>query len=207
MGCLATLIISPCVTPPLVGALAYIATNGNILLGASALFFMGFGMGIPLLCLGALGDKFLPKAGPWMEIIRYGLGILMLAVALELLSRIIPEAVSLALWGCLFIGCAVFINNNNKLRKAIALILLIQGALMVSAANMRNTELLFTRPLLNILNTENFKSVNSLQEILAAVKLSKAEHRPVLVDFYADWCITCKKMDKNIFTNPKFHDL
>ena len=203
MGFLSTLIISPCVTPPLVGALAYIATTGNMMLGAGALFFMGLGMGIPLLCLGALGGKFLPKAGPWMEIIRKGLGVLMLAVALELLSRIIPGPISLALWGCFFIGCAVFINSDNKLRKIIALILLIQGAVMISDANISNSESLF----INTKNTENFKSIHSTQEALAAVKLAKEDHKPVIIDFYADWCVTCKKMDKNIFSNPKLHDI
>lgn len=216
MGCLATLIVSPCVTPPLVGALTYIAASGNTVLGASALFLMGFGMGIPLLVLGVLGGKFLPKAGPWMNTIRCILGVLMLAVALQLISRIIPGPISLALWGCLLIGCAIFIKGGN-LRKTIALILFIQGTVMLIGADMGNDNPL--QPLANIqslnqqrlsitlANTENFKSVKSVEEVLAAIRLAKITQQPTLLDFYADWCVSCKKMDKEIFENPKFQSL
>lgn len=213
MGCLATLIISPCVTPPLVGALTYIAASGDTVLGASALFLMGFGIGIPLLCLGALGGKFLPKTGPWMNTVRHILGVLMLGVALQLLSRIIPGNISLALWGCLLLGCAVFIEGG-RLRKTIALILLLEGALMIIGANMGNTDP--WQPLANLsltpqststitkANTGHFQAVRSVQEVLAAVQLAKKQHQPVLLDFYADWCISCKKMDREIFENPQF---
>src|SRR3990167_7633425 len=116
MGILATLVVSPCVTPPLIGALAFIANTGNVTLGGLALFALGFGMGIPLLVIGALGGKFLPKTGAWMLGIKKLFGFLMLLIALYLLSRIIPESVTLILLGALIIVAAVYLGEFWQLK-------------------------------------------------------------------------------------------
>ena len=108
MGCLSTLIVSPCVSAPLVGVLAYIGQTGDVILGTVALLALGIGMGIPLLLIGISADKILPKAGPWMVILERIFGFLMLGIAIWMLSRMIPGPVTLFLWAVLFIVAAIF---------------------------------------------------------------------------------------------------
>ena len=110
MGVLATLIVSPCVTPPLVGALGYISTTGNSLLGGLALFTLGLGMGVPLLIIGTAGGKLLPTSGMWMNAVKSFFGVLLLGVAIWMLSRILPGPVTLILWSTLLIGSASFLG-------------------------------------------------------------------------------------------------
>ena len=146
MGCLATLILSPCVTPALVGALGYIGDTGDAALGSLALFSLGFGMGIPLIAIGTLGGKIMPKAGPWMDATKNVFGVLMLGMAIYMLGRLLPPSVTLLLWGALFVITSMYMGtftpvSDNKwarLRKGAGILFLAYGLLMVFGAGFGN---------------------------------------------------------------------
>lgn len=216
MGCLATLIVSPCVTAPLIGALSYIGKTGNAVFGGTALFAMGLGMGIPLLIIGTLGGEFLPKAGGWMDVIKAIFGVLMLAIAIMLISRIISPHITMLLWAGLFIITAIYMGaltsrprrHGGKLWKAISLILLVYGFLLLVGATMSNTDPL--QPLAikqaiqvaNAPQAEPFQIITNMDDMQQALSKAKAEGKPVMLDFYADWCLACKEMDNNVFPDP-----
>ncbi len=218
MGVLATLIVSPCVTAPLVGALAYISVSGNAMLGGMALFTMGIGMGIPLIIIGTAHGKLLPKAGPWMDTIKSVLGVLMIAVAIYMLERILPGPVSLLLWAVLLIVSAVYMgafkmaaNKWQKLWKGIALVMLAYGVTLVIGASMGNQDPF--QPLLinhanntagtTQTNSTGFKRIKSIADVNQALANAKREGKPTMLDFYADWCISCKQMEYKTFGDPK----
>lgn len=211
MGCFSTLILSPCVTPPLVGVLSYISQTGNATLGGVALFTMGIGMGVPLLIIGTSHGKWLPKTGPWMNAIKNVMGILMLAVAIWMIERIVPGVVSMILWAVLAIGTAVYMGAFRdsptmlkKLCKLLGIALFIYGILIVVGAATGNT---------NPLAPINFSALNGkTQSGLNFIRIKTANDvkqqlkahpgKPAMLDFYADWCISCKEMDHFTFTNP-----
>lgn len=217
MGLLSGLIVGPCLAPPLAGALIFIGQQGDPILGASALFALSMGMGLPLLIIGTSAGSLLPKAGGWMNGIKAVFGVLMLGLAIWLLERIIPGTVALALWGSLLIVSAMYLGALNslnlastgweKLSKGFGLIILIYGAMLLlgSASGSQNV----WQPLQNIsasstTTTANktaikFKKVNSLADLeqqLANV------NRPVMLDLYADWCVECKTMEMTTFHDP-----
>ena len=113
MGLLSGLIVGPCLAPPLAGALIFIGQHGDPVLGGTALFSLSMGMGLPLIVIGTSAGSLLPKAGGWMNSIKYIFGVLMLALAIWLLERIIPESVALLLWGSLFIITAIYLGALN----------------------------------------------------------------------------------------------
>lgn len=214
MGILSTLIVSPCVTAPLIGALAYIGETKDAVLGGIALFVMSLGMGIPLLILGTLGGKFLPKAGQWMLGVKSFFGILMLAVAIWMISRIIPGAITLLLWATLLIVCSVFLGllNNRRgwwghLCRGFGLVLLVAGILLMIGAALGNTDPF--RPLAN-LNVRNrllpsesiFTMIKTPTDLSHELTIAKNQNKPTLLDFYADWCIACKDMARTTFADP-----
>jgi thiol:disulfide interchange protein DsbD len=216
MGCLSTLILSPCVTAPLIGALSYIGKNGNPVLGGSALFAMGLGMGIPLLLIGTLGGEFLPKAGNWMHTIKAIFGVLMLGMAILLLSRILSPHIIMLLWAILLIMTATYMGaftatpqkNIGKLWKGTSLLLLMYGFLILVGASLGNTDPFQPLALKQTISvtpqpqTQAFQVVKSMDDIQLAMTAARAENKPVLLDFYADWCIACKEMDREVFNNP-----
>jgi thioredoxin:protein disulfide reductase len=208
MGALATLIISPCVTPPLIAALAYLAQTGDAAIGGSALFMMGLGMGVPLMLVGVAGGHLLPKAGAWMNTIKAFFAILLLITAVVLLSRIIPGAIVLVLWASVCIIVSIYLgllrasqgNNLKRLCRSIAVILLIYGTILLVGASMGNTNPLKPLAQSQLPNKLSlFTIVKSSDDLDQQLTIARQQQRLVMLDFYADWCIACKDMARNVF--------
>lgn len=219
MGALSALIVGPCVAAPLAGALIYIGQTGDAVLGGLALFALSIGMGIPLLLVGTSAGKWLPRAGMWMEAIKAVFGVMLLAVAIWMLERILPESVSLLLWAALFVISAIFLgalthlsedsSGWRKFWKGTGILLLLYGSLLMVGSATGKGDLL--QPLRGLSLGQAtagsaapellpFNTVKSLDELQQAVKDAKGQ--PVMVDFYADWCVTCKEMEKYTFPDP-----
>ncbi len=222
MGALSSLIVGPCVAAPLAGALIYIGKTGNVWLGGSALFMMGMGMGVPLLLLGASAGKILPRAGNWLNATKYAFGVIMLGVALWMLSRILPPSVTMLLSALLLILPAIYLNaidplpeNSSgwrKLWKGMGITMLAYGLILLIGVSMGNSNPL--KPLqgigVGVSPTKaslseglKFERVKSLAELENRIKQANASHQPVMLDFYADWCISCKEMETYTFTDTK----
>ncbi len=219
MGALSSLIVGPCVAAPLAGALIYIGQTGDALLGGSALFAMGLGMGVPLLLLGASAGKLLPKAGTWLYATKAVFGVIMLAMAVWMLSRILPAAIIILLWAMLLILPAIYLkaidplpeqcSGWHKLCKGIGLMMLAYGLLLLIGFSMGNNNPLKPLQGLGVNNAQAaepglvFKRVASLAALETEILQASANHQAVMLDFYADWCISCKEMAAYTFTDPK----
>lgn len=211
MGMLSALIVSPCISAPLAAALMYISSTGDAWLGGMALLALGLGMGAPLIVLGTTGASVLPKAGAWMEQIKIFFGVILLAVAIWLLARILPDALSLTLWAVLAIVYALVLGALEpassllqRLIKGIAWVILIYGVLALSGALMGNSNPL--QPLsFNSVQVANSTSNSSSSPFFRTDSVAELEQQInsapglVMVDLYADWCISCKIMEKEIF--------
>lgn len=200
MGIISTLIISPCVTAPLVGVLLYIAEKGSILLGVTALFALGIGMGIPLLLIGISAGKWLPKRGAWMIMIKQFFGLLMLAMAIWLLGRIVSPSINTQLWGVWFIALSIVILylpsllDSRKLNRFAAGMLSLYGLFVLVGLYPNRLQ-----PALHPDSIRPFIVVNNLTDLQKQLTIAKSQQKPVLVDFYADWCESCISMEKNVF--------
>ncbi|MDX2346507.1 MAG: protein-disulfide reductase DsbD [Legionella sp.] len=199
MGCLSTLILSPCVTAPLIGALGFIAQTGNIALGAAALFFLGLGMGMPLLLIGASLGRFLPHAGNWMNLIKKIFGFMLLAVAIYLISRLLSAFIIMLLWGGLLIFAGLSIM---RFIRSIGVILLLYGALILIGASLGNTNPLKPLTQQTSLNQHHALVVTNMRELKTALQTAHQKQQPVLLDFYADWCTSCKVIESTTLTHP-----
>jgi thiol:disulfide interchange protein DsbD len=214
MGVLSALVVSPCVSAPLAGALVYLSTTGDAILGGSALLALGLGMGAPLIVLGTTGASFLPKAGGWMNQIKAFFGILLLGVAIWLLSRILPENISLLLWAllALFYGISLgalepAASGIQRLVKGLAWVFLLYGIIAFVGVLQGNSNPL--QPLSGSqqfigstpppVHASAFFRSSSVAEI---EKQIAASQQPVMLDLYADWCISCKVMEEEIFAQP-----
>lgn len=217
MGCLSTLILSPCVTAPLIGVLGYIAQSNNIILGSLTLFVLSLGMGTPLLLIGTSAGKLLPKSGSWMNGVKAFFGVLLLAVALYLLERILPSSLTMFLWACLFIFSGVYagalssaVTHQEKGKQSIGIILLVYGLLILVGTSMGATNPL--QPLALLKEKMNAPlSNNRLNETqtlaLIQQEIEAAKGTPVVLDFYADWCSSCKVMESTTFQDPEVKQL
>jgi thiol:disulfide interchange protein DsbD len=212
MGVISGLVASPCTTAPLTGALLYISQTGDVVLGASALYALSLGMGLPLLILGSSGGKLLPKAGAWMNIIKNVFGLLLLAVPIFLLERIIPEIASQALWALLVLGAASYfyvsnINSSGRgfwfgARSLIIFLMLFVGANMAYQLVVPNQDLPQAKSN-SAQETQHFTQVKTLTELQAAVAQANTQGKTVMLDLYADWCIACKEFEKYTFPDSK----
>ncbi|MDO9142539.1 MAG: protein-disulfide reductase DsbD, partial [Methylobacter sp.] len=219
MGALSSLIVGPCVAAPLAGALIFIGQTGDVILGGSALFMLGLGMGVPLLLLGASAGKLLPKAGNWLNSTKAVFGVIMLAVAVWMLSRILPGEVIMLLWAMLLIFPAIYLSavdplpeNSSgwrKLWKGLGLMMLAYGLLLLIGFSLGNSNPL--KPLQGLgLTTAQAAEPQGLvfERVSSAaldnrIKQTNANNQMVMLDFYADWCISCKEMDAYTFSDPR----
>lgn len=210
MGVLSTLIVSPCVTAPLVGVLMYIGQTGDLVLGASALFAMGMGMGIPLLIIGMSAGKWLPKSGAWMEAVKKFFGILMLGMAIWLLSRIVPTVITTILWGCLLIAVAAFLGiylprivGRYKFNRSLGFVVGFSGMLvMFGGVAVPTSTLQWVTPHAAQQSVSpSFTIVHNVADFNKELALARAANQPAILDFYADWCDSCVTMDRNVFNS------
>ena len=219
MGALSSLIVGPCVAAPLAGALIFIGQSGDAMLGFGALFALGMGMGAPLLLLGASAGKLLPKSGDWLNATKAVFGVIMLVVAVWMLSRILAPEITMLLWAMLLILPSIYLSAIDplpphssgwrKLWKGIGIMMLAYGVLLIIGLSMGNSNPLKPLQGFGVNNTQtqeegiHFERVASLVELESRVKQAAAKGQPVMLDFYADWCISCKEMEVYTFTNPQ----
>ncbi|MGH8369512.1 MAG: protein-disulfide reductase DsbD, partial [Gammaproteobacteria bacterium] len=231
MGVLSALIVGPCITAPLVAALIVIGESGEPVRGGLALFALGLGMGIPLLIIGTSAGKLVPKAGKWMDAVKAVFGVMMLAVAIWFLSRILPGPLTLLLWSGLAIVCGVYLSALDpvatdasgwrRLWKGLGVLTLLYGIILLIGTATGGDDPLrplqrFNAPSGNTsvgvsvassvaqsgLQFTRIKSVGDLDHALSA---ASAAHKTVMLDFYADWCVSCKEMEHAAFMDPAVH--
>ncbi|MCP4493829.1 MAG: protein-disulfide reductase DsbD [Gammaproteobacteria bacterium] len=221
MGLFSAIIVGPCITAPLVGALIFISQTQNWQLGGLALFALGLGMGTPLLIIGTSAGSLLPRAGTWMDAVKSVFGVALLAVAIWLLERVLPVAVTMGLIAALLITSAIYLgaltnlsddaSGWRKLNKAIGVILLLYGAAYLFGAVSNSKDLL--QPMRGITNSGvtvsqeqsahlQFRQIKGEAGLQQALADSVRQQRTTMLDFYADWCISCKEMERYAFTHP-----
>ncbi len=210
MGALSALIVTTCVGPALVGALLVISQSGQVVRGGAALFAMSIGMGTPLLLVGASAGRLLPRAGPWMDLVKKLFGVMMLAVAAWMLARIVPERVALALWAVPALILAGLLWSQTPARpaarwglRAAGIFAGLYGVALSAGSALGGTDPLAPLPALGAKNHElPFRLIRSVADLDREVTRAKAAGRTVLVDFSADWCTSCKEMERYTFTDP-----
>ena len=217
MGVLSALILGPCVAAPLAGALLYIGQSRDVVLGGSALFAMALGMGVPLLAVGASAGALLPKAGPWMETVKRAFGMVLLGMAIYLVAPFLPVSIQMLAWAALLIVAAIYLraidrlppnaHGFQRLSKGLGIIALLGGLAYLVGALSGGRDVL--QPLSGLRVTDAghaasetpFERVNSVAELDA--RLRAAAGRTVMLDFYADWCVSCKEMERYTFSDTR----
>jgi thiol:disulfide interchange protein DsbD len=214
MGALSALIVGPCVAPPLAAAVLYIGQTHDPVLGGAALFLLAMGMGVPLLAFGVAAGRGMPTSGPWMMAVQRVFGFLFLGLAIWMLSRILPGPVVLGLWGLLALAAAVWAFNaattpsTRMAARFAALVLGVVGAAQLVGALAGGRDPL--QPLAAVFDTQpaqelEFKLIKSVDDLDREIAAARAAGRPLMFDFYADWCVACKEMEKYTFTQPDVH--
>ncbi len=204
MGAISGLVCSPCTTAPLSGALLYVAQSGDLLTGGIALYALALGMGIPLMAAAVFGNKLLPKAGNWMERVKILFGFVLLAAPIFLLERLLPEFWSTVLWSVLGISAFGWLyHQKNALpfggwKQSCVGILAILG-LFASAQPLLNHWFGSTSNNVSSEVTVSFIQISNVQELNAELAKAKQAGKPVMLDFYADWCVACKEFEKYTF--------
>jgi thioredoxin:protein disulfide reductase len=210
MGALSSLIVTTCVGPALVAALSVIGQSGQMFRGGAALFAMAIGMGTPLLVVGASAGQLLPRAGAWMDTVKQVFGAMMLAVAVWMLSRMLPERVTLALWAIPLVAVAVVFyrsavkgSGTRIVLRGAGVLASVYAAVLVFGAAQGATDPLRPLQLAAAHADLPFQRIKSIAELNAQVAKASAEGRTVMLDFYADWCVSCKEMERDTFPKAK----
>jgi thiol:disulfide interchange protein DsbD len=220
MGALTALIVTTCVAPPLVGALAVIGQTGDVGRGAAALFALSLGMGSPLLIVGASAGQILPKVGPWMNTVKAAFGVMMLGLAIWMMERVLPGSVTLVLWSLLVFMSGVFLGaldplpqnatSAKRLSKGLGLLACLYGALLLIGAVLGGDNPLKPFPqaargalgggaLAAQQRTLTFRPVETVAELETALAEARAAGQAVMLDFTADWCVSCREMEEYTF--------
>ncbi len=216
-GALSVLVVSPCVSAPLAGALVFISTSGDALMGGAALLALSLGMGVPLMVVGTFGTTLLPKTGAWMNGIKIAFGILLLGVAIWLIERLVAPSVALLLWAGLAIGSALALGALTvnqpagwpRVRQAAGVLLLTWGLALVLGAAAGGQDPL--RPLAGIVGNDatdtpappEITTVSNMDDFEAALARASQANRPAFVHVTADWCISCKVMERQVYPTPE----
>ncbi|MGE8496490.1 MAG: protein-disulfide reductase DsbD [Pseudomonas sp.] len=218
LGVLSSLIVSPCVTAPLTALLLYISSTGDAVGGGLQLFALGLGMGTPLVIFAAGGGALLPKSGTWMVTVRNAFGVMLLAVSVWLLERVLPGSLSLALWGLLAAGVALFLgalefgpkSAREKLAQLAGLALLVYALAAWTGALQGQDDP--SRPLVRLdgvassgaqASHTGWQTIETAAELDAAFASAQSNGRPLLLDWYADWCISCKIIEREVLSAPQ----
>lgn len=213
LGVLSSLLLSPCVSAPLAGALLYISHSGDAWGGGLQLWLLGLGMGTPLILLAVGGSTLLPRSGPWMLGVRHLFGVLLLAVALWMLERILPGSLSLWLWGSLAVGSALYLGILDfapktpklLLRQLIGLSLLVYGlscwvgALQGQSDPLRPlAQATYERTSDGAVLSQNWIHLDTPEALTQELNAARSRKQPVVLDWYADWCISCKVIERQV---------
>jgi thiol:disulfide interchange protein DsbD len=219
MGFLSALIVGPCMAPPLAGALIYIGQTGDAFLGGMALFAMSMGMGLPLIIIGTSSARLMPKAGAWMEKVKAFFGVMLIGVAIWMLERILPVEITMINWAILFIVSAVYMGAFDtthektgwfKLSKGLGIVLFLYG-LIILIGLMGGSKDVY-QPLKTFQGSANAGQVQSSKlnfkiiKSISDLETELAKGQPVMLDFYADWCISCKEMERLTFSDANVHN-
>lgn len=217
MGALSALLVSPCMTAPLAGTLLYVAQTGNMAMGAALLFALGLGMGVPMLVISVVGARALPRPGAWMDRVKGAFGFALLATAIVMLERVVPASVAVLLWGAWWTAVALTLwqlaapGSARVLTRSTAVVAGLWGAAMVLGASAGATDPL--QPLVPFAagpsgrataqrEAASFETVTDPQVLRARLAAARASGQPALVDFSADWCTSCKTIDREVFGDP-----
>ncbi len=217
MGVLSALIVGPCVAPPLAAAVLYISQTRDPVFGGLALFVLSLGMGAPLVVFGTAAGKLLPRAGGWMDAVKAVFGVLFLGLSIWMLARILDGFWIMLMTGALLIASAVFlgalerlpedVSGWRRLWKALGIVLLVAGAAEILGAAAGGRDV--TQPLAGVVASGNqetgahaltFRTIKSTADLDRELAAAKQAHQPVVLDFYADWCVSCKEMEKFTFS-------